>query len=220
MFWKKENWVTQVLIILNIVAFVLVLAYSDFQLSSLSLLTFGAKYSPAIAAGQWWRLVTAIFLHGSIEHLFLNMLTLYFIGLQVERYFGHGRFLVIYLLGGIAGNILSFTFNSQSLSVGASGAIFALFGAFLMFGQFHRHNAAIWGLTRQFLVLILLNLIFVGANVDWQAHVGGLIAGYLLGYTFSYPDLTSYQPPKSQRILASVAFIIIYGLLYIKGLNY
>ncbi|MCQ2556550.1 rhomboid family intramembrane serine protease [Ligilactobacillus equi] len=217
---SKTIWVTQSLIVLNLLVYLAVLIFSNFHLSTLALITAGAKYGPSIYQGQWWRLVTAVFLHGNLEHLLMNMLTLYFMGGYIERFFGHIKMLALYFIGGIAGNIASLSFSPLTVSVGASGAVFALFGAFLMYGQFHRDNGPLWSLTRQFGLLILLNFIFIGANIDWQAHLGGLLAGYLTAYVLSYPDLTSNCPPKNQRILAGLVLIIIYLLLYIKGLNY
>ncbi|WP_439794965.1 rhomboid family intramembrane serine protease [Secundilactobacillus kimchicus] len=105
------------------------------------LMAFGAKINVLIDAGQWWRLVTPMFLHLSFEHILLNMVTLYFLGLQIEALFGHWRFLILFVVSGIGGNLASFAFDPNALSAGASTAIFGLFGAFLMLGEAFRQTS-------------------------------------------------------------------------------
>lgn len=153
------------------------------------LLAFGAKYNPAIIQGQYWRLVTPIFLHANILHLGLNMLNFFILGPIVERIFGHIRFALIYLLTGIASALASFVFAPQEISVGASGAIFGLVGAYSIFILAHRLAFRHGGITAlAWLILVIgLNLAlgFVIPNVDNYAHVGGLLSGCLLGWFFT-----------------------------------
>ena len=98
------------------------------------LILFGAKYNPLILEGEWWRLITPMFLHIGLIHLVMNSFALYYLGTAVERIYGRYRFLFIYLFAGFAGTLASFLFSPDSISAGASGGIFGLFGALLFFG--------------------------------------------------------------------------------------
>jgi membrane associated rhomboid family serine protease len=153
------------------------------------LLAFGAKYGPAILAGQYWRLITPIFLHATIWHIGLNMLNFVILGTFFERIFGHLRFVLIYLLAGVSSMLASFAFAPQLVSVGASGAIFGLVGAYGAFVLVHRQalrNHGIIALGWLILVIgINIGLGFVISGTDNYAHVGGLLSGCLLGWFFT-----------------------------------
>ncbi len=153
------------------------------------LVTFGAKYNQAIVEGQYWRFVTPIFLHANILHLGLNMLNLIVLGIFVERIFGHVRFLLIYLVTGVISIIASFYFAPQEISVGASGAIFGLVGAYSLFVFMHRRAFRRGGIPAlSWLVLIIginLGIGLIIPNVDNYAHVGGFISGCILGWLFA-----------------------------------
>lgn len=140
------------------------------------LLYFGAKYNPAILDGEWWRFFTPMFLHIGFLHLFMNGLSLYYLGTAVESIFGRLRFLIIYLFSGFFGTLASFIFSSH-LSAGASGAIFGLFGALLYFGIEHKHtfSGRSGPIFSPWLVWMLLSVlpsllsIFPGIWVEWLA---------------------------------------------------
>jgi membrane associated rhomboid family serine protease len=139
---------------------------------------------PAAVAvnGQWYRLLTSVFLHGSWLHLAFNMYVLYVLGPPLERLLGHARFLILFLIAGIGGAVASFTFSSiNTVSVGASGAIFGLMGALVVAGRHLRADIT------QVLVLIGINVVigFLAPGVDWRAHLGGLITGAAVAFVFS-----------------------------------
>lgn len=143
----------------------------------------GWKDTSQIAAGEYWRLVTPLFLHGGLVHLFFNGYALYIIGPQVERLFGYLRFAAIYLLSGIAGVIASMAFNPNVPSVGASGAIFGLLGALMVY--LYRNRSLLGGVGRRRLSAVLqvavLNLLIgLAPNIDNWGHVGGLVGGAAL----------------------------------------
>ncbi len=163
-------------------------ANSAAQMDWLELL--GAKINFLIRAGQIWRLLTPLLLHASIPHILFNMYALYVIGIGLEQYFGHGRYFLLYLLGGFSGNVLSFLFSS-GYSIGASTAIFGLIGAegiFLyqnrqLFGR--RFGSAIGNVI--FIVVVNLAFDFVpGTSIDYWGHIGGLIGGLIFTW-FSGP---------------------------------
>jgi rhomboid protease GluP len=153
-------------------------------------LGWGAKDNAAIAAGEVWRLISPIFLHVNLMHIFVNMYSLYAIGPAVERFFGSYRMLVLYVLSGIGGVVMSMAF-SPNPSVGASGAIFGLLGALGMFLFAHRHafGRAASFQFRQIVLVALLNLgLGLVPGIDNWGHVGGLITGVALTASVG-PDL-------------------------------
>ena len=142
---------------------------------------FGSGYSPATLAGEWWRIVTPIFLHGGILHFFFNSYVLVQLGPLVEEEFGTERFWVVYLASGIAGSALS-QFMRPVNTVGASGAIFGLIGLLLVYGWLRggaRGAALRAGMTR-YLVYVLIFSLIAGRGIDHVNHVGGLVFGALL----------------------------------------
>ena len=149
------------------------------------LLDFGAMFGPLIANGEYWRLFTAMFLHFGLPHLALNGFGLYIFGPLVEKTFGHVRFLTIYILAGLSGSVASFLFNSISVGVGASGAIFGVLGALAAFFVVQRRVLGRLGQRNLtgLLVLAGINLVFgwVTPGIDNAAHIGGLAAGFALG---------------------------------------
>jgi rhomboid protease GluP len=151
----------------------------------LVLRALGWKENHLIAAGQYWRLITATFLHGSTVHILFNGYALWALGPETERIYGSGRFLALYFLSGLAGSIASYALSSAN-SVGASGAIFGLFGALLAFYYVNRGllGGLAQGQIQSMGSVIVFNLIigFVVPGVDYYAHLGGLAAGTLSGW--------------------------------------
>ncbi len=138
-----------------------------------------------VAAGEYWRLISVVLVHAGILHLAFNMYALYLIGPTVEALYGPARFLVIYLLCGAAGSAASYVFSNAPVSVGASGAVFGLFGVLLVADRVHKPalTRQARGLTMQIGVLIAVNLAigFSVTSIDNAAHIGGLLAGCWLG---------------------------------------
>ncbi|GAK46959.1 membrane-associated serine protease [Secundilactobacillus oryzae JCM 18671] len=174
------------------------------------LIAFGAKVTNLIQAGEVWRLITPAFLHIGFEHILLNGITLYFLGVQIERIFGHWRYLVIFLVTALGGNVASFVFSPNSLSAGASTAIFGLFGAFLMLGESFWENPYIRQMTKTFALFIVLNLGFdlMSSGIDMAGHLGGLVSGFLVGYSVALPKHILGKVSTSKRIVATAVLII------------
>ncbi len=164
--------VTIVLIALNVAVFVAEQSHSALKIE------YGL-YGPAIAHGQWYRLITATFLHENVTHIGLNMLSLWWIGPSVEAALGRARYLALYMLSGLGGSALSFLLSpANTLGIGASGAIFGLLGALFVLVRRVR------GDMRPIVFLIVLNLVFSFSvsGIDWRAHVGGLVTGVLIAF--------------------------------------
>ena len=141
----------------------------------------GAKVNTLIDDGQWWRLITAAFLHGGLIHILFNMIALKSIGVQVEKIYGWKKYLVIYFTAALGSSALSYVFSPKSISVGASGAVFGLLGAMLIFGIIKRD---IIGKSFVFNIIqvIFLNIVIglTVPNIDNWGHIGGLILGALV----------------------------------------
>jgi rhomboid protease GluP len=153
------------------------------------LLRMGAKFTPLIAAGEYWRLFTSMFLHVGVMHLAFNGYALFVIGIELERLLGPGRFLAVYLLSGLFGSLASYALSS-SLAAGASGAIFGIIGALAAFFLVHRERLGAWGSRRlgNIGIVIVLNLVWgfsQPGRIDNLAHVGGLLAGVALGWALA-----------------------------------
>jgi membrane associated rhomboid family serine protease len=145
----------------------------------------------AVEDGQYARLITAAFLHAGLLHLGTNMITLYIVGTPLERALGPVRYLTVYLLSALGGSLLSVWLSPQfSIGVGASGAIFGLFGALVVLRR--RVGAEAGALA----VLIGLNLVisFTVPNISWQAHIGGLVTGVLVGLVIAGTDRLNRRP--------------------------
>lgn len=176
---QYPSLVTYSLVAINVVVFLLSLLYP-------SIVDAGAQINPLVARGEYWRLFTAMFLHANFLHIGFNMLSLFFIGRAVEVYYGKWRYLAIYLLSGIAGGILYFFTSPAGSAIGASGAIFGVFGALGVFYIINRGSLG-RGAIGNWLFWIGLNLVFGLSNPDIAlfAHIGGLIAGMLIAFALS-----------------------------------
>lgn len=193
---KRKPWMTYVLIGLCVFVYLGMCYFQYIYLpkegipsqngQNVTLLTFGAEWGPLVQQGQWWRLITAMFVHIGFAHLFLNLLTLYFIGPELEFYLGKIRYLLLYLLCGIGGNVVSLFFDGNAISAGCSTALFGLFGYYIVQAK---RSSSPWmrELGRQYFVFIAMNIIFnlFDSNVSLSGHLGGLLSGVLLGFLLS-----------------------------------
>ncbi len=183
---------------------------------------YGAKINANIIAGEWWRLVTPMFLHLNLLHIAVNSYSLFVFGPQVETLLGYRRFLTVYLVSGVAGTVLSFVMSPDP-SIGASGAIFGLVGAMLIY--FYRHRKLFGEMGRRQLTNILIiagiNLaIGLTPGIDNWGHVGGLLGGavlsWLLGPVYvietnplgQQAQVTDASPLNGQRWLGVLAVIL------------
>lgn len=185
-FVRSRQPVNFIIVLMNVVVFLVLSVMGDTQ-DAVFMLNHGASWEPYILEyGEYYRLVTCIFLHFGIDHLFYNMLLLIFLGDSLEQIVGKLRYLAIYLLGGVAGNIVSVWVSAgtenYAVSAGASGAIFAVVGALLWIVI--RNGGRLKGYSSQRLFLMAAFTIVNGlttTGVDNMAHIGGLAAGFLLG---------------------------------------
>ncbi|MGM8213501.1 rhomboid family intramembrane serine protease, partial [Virgibacillus sp. W0430] len=194
------------LIILNVLLF-LMLEISGGSMNVHNLIRFGAKFNQAIMDGEWWRIVTSMFLHIGLLHLVMNMIAVYYLGTIVERIYGSFRFIFIYFLAGIGGGLASFIVTTN-VSAGASGALFGLFGALLFFGVVYK-KIFFQTMGKNVLLILALNLIFgiLVPQIDMGAHIGGLIFGFIAAGICHLP--------LKKRLPVQVAALVIYIILVV-----
>jgi membrane associated rhomboid family serine protease len=197
--------ITYTLIAINVVMFVL-------ETVSRGLKSELVLFAPAVADGEWYRLLTSAFMHYGIAHLLFNMYALYVIGPPLEKWLGRLRFTSLYFLSALGGSVLVYLLSPlNAATAGASGAVFGLFGASFVIGK--RLNLDV----RWVVGLIAINLAFTfviplmgGQNISWQGHIGGLVTGAVVAAAYAYA-------PRERRTLfqvsVSVAILVVFVLL-------
>lgn len=215
---RQLPWATYTILLIQVIVFGWEILQGGSENIS-ALVAAGAKVNGLVAQGQWWRLITPIFVHIGWQHILINSLTLYFMGQQLEFLYGPLKFIGLYLLSGIGGNLMSFAFGSSaSLSAGASTSLFGLFGLYVTLGLIFRKNEVIRQWAQQFLLLIILNLgtdIFMG-GIDIWGHIGGALTGCLLGFVISVPQ-TQNSLSRLGRIISIVILLVSAVVLYQIG---
>lgn len=179
---EKKAVLTIALIVINVVVFGIETIAGGSENTQVAL-RFGASYAPLVLSGEYYRLFTAMFLHFGAFHLLTNMVSLGVLGPAVEKMFGKIRFLLVYLIGGIVGNLLSIfldtVLNRNALSAGASGAIFALFGAYLVMAFSKKFT----GLSVSRVLIAIVIAVVPGIemqSINMSAHLGGLAGGFIV----------------------------------------
>ena len=201
---RKGFMATPILIDLNILVFIVMIAsgVGIMSPSTLSLLKWGADFGPLTLTGDWWRAVTCNFIHIGAFHLLMNMYAFMYVGLLLEDLIGSRRMFMSYLLTGLCSAVFSLYMHSETISAGASGAIFGLYGIFLAFLFFHRiAKEQRKALLTSILIFVGYNLVYgMKAGIDNAAHIGGLLSGFLLGiiYVCSY----KFEKADAQRTVS------------------
>ena len=213
-FSYKQPIVTYIIMAICIILFIL-MELSGGSTNSQTLLKYGANLDVLVKNGEYYRLFTCIFLHIGIMHLLCNMYSLYIIGREVENLFGKIKYIIIFILSGIFGSIMSLAFTHNTISAGASGAIFGLLGALLYFGMHYRTYLG-EAIKRSIIPIIVINLIigFFAEGVDLAAHIGGLVGGVLVAMMVGVPDKS-----KTKDIINGTILTIIY-LIFISYLAF
>jgi rhomboid protease GluP len=203
--------VTQGLIVANTA--VLLLMYLAGGMTDPTLVRFGALVSP-LARSDWWRMVTAMFVHIGFLHLLFNMWAVMLFGPAMESRYGRMRFLILYLSSGVLGSAFSLAFTAGGIRAGASGAVFGILGAWLAFFVTHRNVPSLRGQLRSIVFLIVINLVFSVAvpGVDKFAHVGGLAAGFVIGGSLELSAARLRGAPRRHAWLAGVALTLLTAL--------
>lgn len=198
-----------------------------------TLIALGAQMNSLIVEGAYWRLLTAMFLHGSVMHLAFNGWALYSLGREVEAFYGYRRFALVFVIAGLAGNVASYLFGSEAPSVGASGAIFGLIGAEIAFFVLNRGLFGTFGRQRlvNLLIVAAINLFFgfTQPRINNLAHLGGLLGGLALSlalaprYRIAWggfpptPRLTDRQNHLVWVVAIATTVVVLVGGVWLGG---
>ncbi|SKC43642.1 rhomboid family intramembrane serine protease [Maledivibacter halophilus] len=204
----KKFYLSHIIIAINSIIFILMfLVDKSLSFNVYTLIDFGAKYNPLIASGEYYRLITPIFLHSDITHILFNMYALNILGKNIEIIYGRVKFIIIYLTAGLFGSLGSFIFT-KSVAVGASGAIFGLFGAYIYL-YISRPNVFNTKFLKNLLSIIGLNL-FLGIvfpNIDNWAHIWGLVGGIIISWAIGIKGEKTFSPKKIITQILTVLLI-------------
>lgn len=211
----KEYFATPLLALINIVVFIVMIVSGVhfFEPDTADIIKWGGNFAPKTLTGEWWRLLTACFVHIGIFHLALNMIALIYVGAILEGLIGRVLFIFSYLLAGLSSSVVSMFFHTNNVSAGASGAIFGMFGVLLVllltnYGD-KRLRASFLGSVAFF---VIANLAYgMKDGIDNAGHIGGLIGGALIGLTI-YPLLIKPREPKFIYRAISVIGAVFIGL--------
>ncbi len=216
----QEYKITYSIIGINIVIYIFSAFFSQdiVDMDMQTLVDMGALYGPlTVLKSEWWRLFTAMFLHGGMTHILMNMFSLYLIGRGMEMYFDTRSYLIIYLFSGLLGGLASLYMHPNSVGIGASGAIFGVFGALAGFFLAHRdkieaHSKAF---MKDFAVVLGINLVLGLSipSIDVSAHIGGLIIGLIGGYVIS-------KNPKWIWAYSGVMLMIMFAVIQYLPAHY
>jgi membrane associated rhomboid family serine protease len=204
---RRVNAVTMALIGVNVLVYLAELADGG-TIDGLdnSIYEHGALYGPLVANGDWWRLITSAFLHYGPLHLGMNMLSLYFAGSILEQVIGRWRYILLYLVSGLAGAAGALYWTPNGVTVGASGAIFGVLGALLVLER--RGNIATGGQVAGLIVLNLVITFAYSSSISVGGHIGGLIAGLLLMLAF-VRFLRSWELSAAAAAVVAIAAIAL-----------
>lgn len=214
----RMPFMTYFFLAVNIIVYVVTLWRFGTTENTFALLLMGAKYSPLIIAEQeWWRLLTAAFLHIGVQHLLMNGITLYFLGQELETIMGHWRFTFVYLSAAIGGNIFSFAM-SPSVSAGASTAIFGMFASIIVLSKMYPRSHILKQRASTYTILIVLNVVsgLMSSGIDNWGHFGGAIYGAIA--TLIIGLAVKNDTSKKERLFALVIGVILTVLLIMYGI--
>lgn len=184
------------------------------------LVRLGAKYGPLMVRGEWWRLVTATFLHAGLLHIGFNLWCLVDLGPEVESLFSMQKFIVLYLVTGVFGFMVSFFWSPFGISIGASGSIVGLIG--ILIGASYHHGQlgkAYRSMLWRWVIYIVALMLLPGLGIDNAAHLGGLAAGLVLGYVIPEGEPSTRAGENLWNALAVFSVIIIAGSFALMALQ-
>ncbi|MFC1226509.1 rhomboid family intramembrane serine protease [Pedobacter sp. BG31] len=237
LFPQKGYTVTPIIVLLNTLYYIAIVLLSIVFIAYLSLktghasqedylaeikrlvLNFGVNQRNLVLGGQYWRLITYQFIHGSVSHLFFNMYALVYLGLMIENKLGWKKYLFIYLMSGVCGGLVSLIFHQEGVMMGASGAIMGLYGAFIVLlitKSFEpKATKALLVSTLIVSLLVVINGAF-GKRVDNAAHIGGFVSGFIITYLLAYEPNKTIEVKTRTRYAVSVLLFLMFfsGVLH------
>lgn len=232
--FRKNYPIVTILVAIHLILFI----WMNFLPFGNTIYQFGVGYNLAVAHGEYWRLVTPIFMHVTVGHVLFNSFSLVLFGPALERMLGKGKFLIVYLLSGIIANIATYYLGGLTFSphLGASGAIFGLFGVYL-YMVVNRRDLIDQTNGQMVVTILVIGLVmtFINSNINIFAHIFGLVAGavlapfflkgarpyYIQMYTANDPDEISFRPNrhKNKKLLTKIIWII-FAILVLAGIMF
>ena len=214
-FKNKFPTITYILIAFNIIFFIVPILFGEAQ----SILEQFCVHGPSIRYGQYYRLLTGTFLHVDIWHLLFNCYALYVLGSQLESFLGKTKYTIIYFVSALFGSLISMTFNGDTASVGASGAIFGLMGALLYFGYHYRVYLGNV-IKSQILPLVVFNLVlgFFSQGIDNAAHIGGLVGGALITMALGVKNKSSWFEKINGWVITGIFLVFSIYMAFYYGI--
>ena len=215
---SKSYLITPIIVYINVAIFLVMVltGISPLHPTSQSLLMWGGNFRPAVSVGEWWRLITYMFLHGGIMHLAMNTYALLYIGMFLEPLMGKFRFASTYLITGVCAGLMSITMHPASVCIGASGAIFGMYGVFFsILTTRHIEKTLRKTMLRSILFFIVFNLMMgLQGNTDNAAHIGGLVSGIVIGFVH-YRGISRHAPIGNQLLTAVLLLAGVALLTYL-----
>ena len=212
---SKTYKATPVIVYMNMLVYLSMVISGVHPLSpnAKDLYEWGGNFGPAVSGGEWWRLATYMFLHGGAMHLIMNTFALLYVGMHLEPLLGKFRFGAAYLLTGICAALLSMYMHGNTVSVGASGAIFGMFGVFLsILTTNHIQKTMRKTMLRSMLFFVVFNLMMgLQGNTDNAAHIGGLLSGFIIGFVY-FPGIIHKTSLTRQVLVTIVLLAAIFGV--------
>jgi rhomboid protease GluP len=213
-FIPQANMTSIVILVINVAFYLAEILVSyrltrSMDISGQAAILFGAKYGPMIHAGQYWRLITAGFLHGGFMHILMNSWSLFILVREVEQFYGTSRLIVAYVVSTFTGFYLSYLWAPHSLSLGASAACFGMFGIMLAMGLRNRADPLAQAVRAHYGQWFVIGLVLsLMPGIDMAAHVGGFVGGFVVGWLGGLPGLPDTPRENFWRALAGIAVAI------------
>jgi membrane associated rhomboid family serine protease len=222
-FWARRARTAYIIFGLNILVYIL-MTLAGGSTNEATLLSFGVKSNPEIDSGEVWRFITPIFIHIGLLHLAFNSYALWVVGPHVEKLYGAPRFLLLYVLTGVAGVTASYFYHPEIISAGASGAIFGLFGVLLAFSFRYRKSVPQFfsqSIGKGMLMTVGINLVigYMIPQVDNSAHIGGLVAGMLLAMIVPF-ERPGEAPNRELKIMEAGLAVLVASTFFMVATHY
>lgn len=216
---QQQPFMTYLFLAITILVYLYTYVRFGTTTHSLVLIKMGAKVNPLmIYNNEWWRLLTAAFIHIGFQHILMNGITLYFLGQELERIMGHVRFTIVYLVSAIGGNIVSFAF-SDSISAGASTSLFGIFVSFIVLSSMYPRSQVLKQRASTYTILIVLNIALglFNQGIDNWGHMGGAAFGGIITFALGLSVKSHYT--LWQRLIAAAIGVLIAAGLIFYGIN-
>ncbi|MBV9267229.1 MAG: rhomboid family intramembrane serine protease [Acidobacteriaceae bacterium] len=230
-FMPRANLTSSVILIVNALFYLIELllssqgtggrGFSFGEVSGRAIVLLGCKYGPLIAAGQWWRLITAGFLHGSFIHIAMNSYALFILVTEVEQFYGTSRLVVAYVFSTFTGFLVSFLWSPGAPSLGASAAAYGLIGIMLAMSIGRRSDPLVQLVRTQYTQWLIFGLLLsLVGNIDLAAHLGGFAGGFLLGVVAGLPGIPRSRREVTWNVLAGLAIAVTIYAFYLDSLSF